>query len=286
MNEITPARDVQDAAAEAASEASEEVFLEVFSPVADQDIADASLATAPEVLEVPAPEPLWVALGGEDTKRRLTRDELDDTADTALVLEEAARARLLTLDDNRVEIAHEALIRCWSRLTQWLTEDRDRLLTHRRLTEATDIWESLDRDPGALYRGAPSSPRRNSLPRFSPAASATSWMRAPLPRAPKQPSYAAGYGACVSSQPSSSSSCSLLEQPSVTPCTPRTPPDTNATSSSPNGSPNSGGAAPGQPVTRRTAEPRRLPSRSRPHHPRRTAQRHGDHPRRQRRRTQ
>ncbi|MEV6487000.1 WD40 repeat domain-containing protein [Streptomyces sp. NPDC051576] len=91
--------------------------------------------------------------GTEDTKRRLVRSELDDTADTALVLEQAARARLLTLDDNRVEIAHEALIRCWPRLTRWLTEDRDRLREHRRLAEATEIWESLDRDPGALYRG-------------------------------------------------------------------------------------------------------------------------------------
>ncbi|MFE2487163.1 AAA family ATPase [Streptomyces mirabilis] len=91
--------------------------------------------------------------GTEDTKRRLTRAELDETDDTALVLERAARARLLTLDDNRVEIAHEALIRCWPRLTSWLTEDRDRLRTHRRLTEATDIWESFNHDPGALYRG-------------------------------------------------------------------------------------------------------------------------------------
>ncbi|QFQ94978.1 hypothetical protein F9278_00840 [Streptomyces phaeolivaceus] len=91
--------------------------------------------------------------GTEDTKRRVPRGELDDTPDTALVLEQATRARLLTVDRDHVEITHEALIRCWPRLGRWLGEDRDRLRLHRALTEATAVWESLDRDPDTLYRG-------------------------------------------------------------------------------------------------------------------------------------
>ncbi|WP_405892178.1 XRE family transcriptional regulator [Streptomyces sp. NBC_00104] len=91
--------------------------------------------------------------GTEDTKRRVPRQELDDTRDTALVLEQATRARLLTVDRDHVEITHEALIRCWPRLGRWLNEDRDRLRLHRALTEATAVWESLDRDPDTLYRG-------------------------------------------------------------------------------------------------------------------------------------
>ncbi|MFI1279228.1 hypothetical protein ACH4U5_00375 [Streptomyces sp. NPDC020858] len=92
--------------------------------------------------------------GTEDTRRRITRDELDPNPDTACVLESLARQRLVTLDEGCVEITHEAVIRCWPRLRGWLTEDRDRLLLHRQLTDATSGWERQGRDPHALYRGA------------------------------------------------------------------------------------------------------------------------------------
>ncbi|WKD36985.1 hypothetical protein KO717_00120 [Streptomyces xanthophaeus] len=92
--------------------------------------------------------------GTEDTRRRITRDELDPSPDTVHVLESLARKRLVTLDHESAEITHEAIIRCWPRLRGWLTEDRDRLLLHRRLTDATAGWERQDRDPHTLYRGA------------------------------------------------------------------------------------------------------------------------------------
>ncbi|MFF4492334.1 helix-turn-helix domain-containing protein [Streptomyces sp. NPDC001544] len=90
--------------------------------------------------------------GTEDTKRRVDRAELDFPG-TADVLERFARARLLALDQDGVEIAHEALIRRWPRLRGWLAEDREGLRIHRRLTEAATAWEAVQRDPGALYRG-------------------------------------------------------------------------------------------------------------------------------------
>jgi WD40 repeat protein len=91
--------------------------------------------------------------GTEDTKRRISRDELDQGPDIEVVLETLARQRLLNLDRDSVEITHEAIIRCWPRLRAWLGEDRSRLRTHRQLTEATGAWVALDRDPHALYRG-------------------------------------------------------------------------------------------------------------------------------------
>ena len=36
----------------------------------------------------------------------------------------------------------------------WLSHDREALRVHRHLTEATQDWELLERDAGALYRGA------------------------------------------------------------------------------------------------------------------------------------
>ncbi|MER6763346.1 MULTISPECIES: nSTAND1 domain-containing NTPase [Amycolatopsis] len=91
--------------------------------------------------------------GTEDTKRRVDLAEVDTGEDDAAVLEVLAAARLLTIDRETVEITHEALIRNWPRLSDWLAEDRDGLRVHRELTEAAKAWESVDRDPGALHRG-------------------------------------------------------------------------------------------------------------------------------------
>ncbi|WHT22475.1 hypothetical protein N8J89_15830 [Crossiella sp. CA-258035] len=91
--------------------------------------------------------------GTEDTKRRVYHRELDEHPDTAHVVDRLVGARLVTADQDGLEISHEALIRCWPRLHEWLAADREGLRVHRLLTEATDTWESLDRDPAALYRG-------------------------------------------------------------------------------------------------------------------------------------
>ncbi|TMR89428.1 WD40 repeat domain-containing protein, partial [Nonomuraea basaltis] len=91
----------------------------------------------------------------QDTRRPAARAELDpyEEADTALVIEQLAGARLLTLHQDGVELAHEALIESWPRLRGWVDEGRDRLRTHRQLTEAAQAWEAHGRDAGLLYRG-------------------------------------------------------------------------------------------------------------------------------------
>ncbi len=52
-----------------------------------------------------------------------------------------------------MEVAHEALLREWPRLRDWLEEDRDDIATLAHLREAAAGWDALDRDPGGLYRG-------------------------------------------------------------------------------------------------------------------------------------
>jgi hypothetical protein len=91
--------------------------------------------------------------GTEDTKRRVVVAELDDDPHTAAVLERLTDARLLVRAHDGVEIAHEALIRAWPRLLDWLTVDRDGQRAHRGLTDATALWEQHDRDSGVLLRG-------------------------------------------------------------------------------------------------------------------------------------
>ncbi|AZP22803.1 hypothetical protein EJC51_46265 [Streptomyces aquilus] len=67
MTEFTPAHDGLGAADEAPGEPAPEVFLEAFSPLTDADVADASLATAPDALPAHVPVlPLRVVPGGAD----------------------------------------------------------------------------------------------------------------------------------------------------------------------------------------------------------------------------
>ena len=96
--------------------------------------------------------------GAEDTRRTARRSELvgvDDQVVNALV-----DRRLLTVDRDResreptIEIAHEALLRGWPRLREWLDEDRDWVRELRALASATRLWESSGRDDADLYRGA------------------------------------------------------------------------------------------------------------------------------------
>ncbi|KPI09427.1 transcriptional regulator, XRE family [Actinobacteria bacterium OK074] len=97
--------------------------------------------------------------GTADTRRPVTPAELTELAECSdhevpAVVERLARARLLTVCDDGVQLAHEALLTGWPRLHTWIEEDRERLRHHRRLTEAAVTWLEHDRDPGALYRGS------------------------------------------------------------------------------------------------------------------------------------
>ncbi|MDX8034288.1 helix-turn-helix domain-containing protein [Lentzea sp. BCCO 10_0856] len=86
----------------------------------------------------------------EETKRRAHPDELEADEEVLWAL---AAARLVVIDRDGVELAHEALIRGWPEFQGWVEEDRENIKAQRELTEATQTWESLDRDAGALFRG-------------------------------------------------------------------------------------------------------------------------------------
>ncbi|MBK9715198.1 MAG: WD40 repeat domain-containing protein [Kouleothrix sp.] len=101
--------------------------------------------------------------GLEVTSNRIRREtlyaagEARDRVDR--VLDKLIAARLVRLcegetpGDVQVEVAHEALIRNWPRLVDWLEQERESLRRRLRLTEAAEQWQALDRDPAALLRG-------------------------------------------------------------------------------------------------------------------------------------
>ncbi|SDG42952.1 WD domain-containing protein, G-beta repeat-containing protein [Lentzea fradiae] len=86
----------------------------------------------------------------ESTKRRARGDELEADEEVLVAL---AAARLVVIGRDGVELAHEALIRSWPTLRDWVEEERENIRAQRELTHAVRTWESLDRDPGALFRG-------------------------------------------------------------------------------------------------------------------------------------
>nr|WP_274388378.1 BTAD domain-containing putative transcriptional regulator [Salsipaludibacter albus] len=95
-----------------------------------------------------------------DSRRPIARTDLDgmaDARDLDAVLETLVSSRLLQAQAREegvvFELAHEALLREWPRLRDWIEEDRAAIVAAEQVTGAADNWESIDRDPGALYRG-------------------------------------------------------------------------------------------------------------------------------------
>ncbi|WP_433684029.1 WD40 repeat domain-containing protein [Nocardia sp. CA-119907] len=88
------------------------------------------------------------------TRRRVHRSELFFAADTAAdvntVIDRFCAQRLLTCEEETVEITHEAIIGAWDRLSDWVDSDRGGLIVHRRLTHAAQVWYDSGCDPGEL----------------------------------------------------------------------------------------------------------------------------------------
>jgi len=97
-----------------------------------------------------------------DTRQRRTLPELltrpDEHDALHRLLQRLADKRLLTTDEAQgvksVEIIHDALLKEWPRLEQWLTEQRGFYLWRQRLDAQLQLWEDNGRDDGALLHGA------------------------------------------------------------------------------------------------------------------------------------
>jgi hypothetical protein len=103
--------------------------------------------------------------GTEDTRRRALRVEigaLQDEQQAALqhVIESFGRARLLSFDHDpltrgaTIEVAHEALLREWARLREWLNESRSDVRLQRQLAVAASEWQNAGCDESFLMTGS------------------------------------------------------------------------------------------------------------------------------------
>lgn len=63
-------------------------------------------------------------------------------------------ARLVMVDYDTAEIAHDALLQAWPRLRAWLDENRADKIARSGFSNAAREWAAHNRDPAYLYRGS------------------------------------------------------------------------------------------------------------------------------------
>jgi WD40 repeat protein len=100
--------------------------------------------------------------GTDDTRRRVSQADLLSIGNQDAmrkVIEQFGKYRLLTFDHeaqsrvSTVELAHEAMIRQWQRIREWLDSNREELRLHRRLATGAEEWQQAACDPSFLAQG-------------------------------------------------------------------------------------------------------------------------------------
>jgi WD40 repeat protein/DNA-binding winged helix-turn-helix (wHTH) protein len=96
----------------------------------------------------------------QDTRRRVPKEDLfalGSAEEIEPLIAYLASARLIFTgkegEKTFVEVSHEALIRQWPALREWLTQNREELRLERRLLQISEEWKHLGCDPGALLQG-------------------------------------------------------------------------------------------------------------------------------------
>lgn len=94
--------------------------------------------------------------------RRMRRDsllQLGARDSIGNVLESFVHAGLIRMtpgvkaDDDRFEVAHDALIRLWPRAAHWLQQEQDKSKKKTQLDETASLWQESGYEPGYLLTG-------------------------------------------------------------------------------------------------------------------------------------
>ncbi len=123
----------------------------------------------------------------DTTRRRAARSELllADSKETVLleeVSEAFIRARLVTSNTvagtAMLEVSHEALIREWPRLADWLHEAREDILLQQTISEDATNWQARGKAVGRLYRGSQLAEAQAWARRNSPSRNEVAFLQA------------------------------------------------------------------------------------------------------------
>ncbi|WP_182876059.1 AAA family ATPase [Microbispora sp. H10670] len=109
---------------------------------------------------------------GRPARRRATRAELygehgaNRHRDVDAVLNAFSTRRLVVLNADAVEIAHDALLSEWPKLASWLEEGRSDHIVFRQFLDAADDWHK-GRDSSFLYQGTRLAAITEAFPRWN-----------------------------------------------------------------------------------------------------------------------
>ncbi len=123
----------------------------------------------------------------ETTRRRIPRSELLlANPKKTVIIDEVTRAfttaRLLTTNTvsgvATVEVSHEAVIREWTRLSDWLDESREDVHRQQTISEAAAEWARHGKPRDRLYRGTQFKDAQVWARRNTPSGSEATFLRA------------------------------------------------------------------------------------------------------------
>jgi formylglycine-generating enzyme required for sulfatase activity len=136
-------------------------------------LGDAARAALPIVFR----ELVTVDDGGTATRRRCPVADVTPTEDAAQLVEALTAARLLVQSEQdgrpTIEIAHEALLRSWPALHDWLQSTTTDLRIIRRLRNAARQWATQDYSADYLWIGQQLEDARTAVEKLQPVLSDT-----------------------------------------------------------------------------------------------------------------
>ena len=89
--------------------------------------------------------------GRSVARRAVPLADLDEVAE---LVEAFATVRIVLVEEDTVQIAHDALLHAWPRLSAWIDDGADALRKRRRLREAATTWADGGHADADLARGA------------------------------------------------------------------------------------------------------------------------------------
>jgi hypothetical protein len=98
--------------------------------------------------------------GSADTRRRADLREFGDDPAARHILKALADARLITTQQDEhdrdafAEVSHEALIRHWGKLREWIADNRDALRTQHQIARNAQEWEQHQQNTDWLLTGS------------------------------------------------------------------------------------------------------------------------------------
>jgi DNA-binding SARP family transcriptional activator/WD40 repeat protein len=106
---------------------------------------------------------------GDPVPARVPRAKVVGDDANGRLVERLVDARLVSIDGDTLQIAHEALVNAWPRLRGWFEDDVEGQRLFQHVAGAADAWDAMGRPDSELYRGARLSRAVEWCERVSPA---------------------------------------------------------------------------------------------------------------------